>query len=382
MSWSWSFGRVAGIDLKVHASFLLVLLLGASQWGGFGPSGAVFGAVLTLLTFASVLLHELGHSLVALAFDIPVKDITLYPIGGVARLGARPKTPGQEFLVAVAGPAVNVLLVFIIGALGGWWFGFDTLWNALEQVRAEQPSVVTLVALLISSNAVLAIFNMIPALPMDGGRVLRAVLSSLMGPAKATRVSAWIARVLALGLFAAGIFTRNPMLSVVAVFVFIGAGQEVREQQFAHVLDAIEVGDAINPYAPRLTPATTLADAVAVLTMTHWDAFAVEQHGRIIGAATRKAILEAATREGAYGYVSGIIDRNVPTIAPNERLEAARVVMSSHGVPYVAVVRDSAFLGLLTEADLLLIADRLMRNNKRWGESSSAPFPRTPTSRN
>lgn len=379
--WSWSFGRVAGIELKVHLSFLLVLLLGASQWGSFGVSGAVFGAVLTVLTFGSVLLHELGHSLVARAFDIPVKDITLYPIGGVARLGARPKTPGQEFLIALAGPAVNVLLVFVIGALGGWLFGFDTVWKALEQARAEDPSVVTLVALLISSNAVLALFNMVPALPMDGGRVLRAVLSAVMNPAKATRVSAWIARVLSLGLFVAGVLLRNPLLSVVAVFVFIGAGQEVREQQFAHVLDAIEVQDAINPYAPRLTPATTLADAVAVLTMTHWDAFAVEQHGRIVGVATRKAILEAASREGAYGYVAGIIEREVPTVAPGERLEAARVVMSGRGVPYVAVVRDGAFLGLLTEADLVLIADRLMRG-KTWGEVGSAPsWHRTPSSR-
>lgn len=377
--WSWSFGRVAGIDLKVHASFVLVLVLGAAQWGSFGASGAVFGAVLTLLVFGSVLLHELGHSLVALAFDIPVKDITLYPIGGVARLGARPKTPGQEFLIAVAGPAVNVVLVFLIGALGVWWFGLDALESSLDLTR--EPSAVTLTTQLIASNAVLAIFNMIPALPMDGGRVLRAVLSSLMGPAKATRISAWIARVLAVGLFSAGVVFGKPLLSVIAVMVFLGAGQEVREQQFAHVLDAIEVGDAINPYAPRLTPATTLADAVAVLTMTHWDAFAVEQHGRIIGAATRKAILEAATREGAYGYVSGIVERNVPSIAPNERLEAARVVMSSRGVPYVAVVRDGTFLGLLTEADLLLIADRLMRG-KRWGEEAAgARWSRTPSSR-
>ncbi|MFT3711577.1 MAG: site-2 protease family protein [Archangium sp.] len=368
--WSWSFARIAGIELKIHATFLLVVVLGAVQWRAFGVDGALFGALLMLLTFGSVLLHELGHSLVALAFKIPVKDITLYPIGGVARLTARPRTPAQEFLVALAGPAVNVLLVVVLGALGAWWFGSEALLEAMANAYSQQPTLLTLTALLVSSNAALALFNMVPALPMDGGRVLRAVLSSVMGPARATRISAWIARVLAVGLLGVGVFFA-PLLVITAIIVFIGAGDEVRQQQIAHVLDGIEAGDAINPYAPRLTPNTTLGEAMRVLTMTHWDAFAVEHSNRVVGVVTRKALLDAARREGAYGYVAGAMVRDVPSIRPNERLEAARQLMMEKNVSYVAVVRDGMFLGLLTDLDLALVADRLTANRRTWGEKSS-----------
>lgn len=359
--WSWPFARIAGIDLKVHASFLLVVALGAYQWGGFGVEGAVFGAVLTVLIFLSVTLHELGHALVARAFRIPVKDITLYPIGGVARLGARPKTPLQEFLIALAGPAVNVLLVLLLGGLGAWLIGVEPLRAALFNAQQEHPTLLTLLAMLISSNTVLAVFNMVPALPMDGGRVLRAVLSGLLGGERATKFSAVVARVLAVGLFGLGVFSQNPMLSVIAAFVFFGAGQEVREQRIAHVLEGVQVGDAINPYAPRLTPATTLGEAVTLLTATHWDAFAVEHAGRFAGVVTRRALLDAAGVHGARGYVAGLMNREVPTLDARERLEAARLLMSERDLPYVAVVRDDIFLGLLTELDLALVADRIAR---------------------
>ena len=368
--WSWRLARVSGIDIKVHLSFLLVVVLGAMQWGSFGVEGAVFGAVLTLLTFASVTLHELGHSVVAQAFGIPVKDITLYPIGGVARLGKRPKTPGQEFLIAVAGPAVNVVLVFAIGALGAWLYGFEAMLEALANAHLEHPTMVTLLAVLVSSNAVLALFNMVPALPMDGGRVLRSVLSWMMGPETATKVSAVIARVLAIGLFLLGA-RFNPMLMIIAAFVWFGAGQEVREQQFARVLDGVRVGDAVNPYSPTFTPATTLAEAIQVLTMSNWEAFAVVHFGRLAGVVTKKELLAAASKEGAYGYVAGAMRREVAMVDAREPLEAARFVMEERGEPFVAVVREGVFLGLLTEVELAVVAEHLARQKF----SSSLPLP-------
>lgn len=359
--WSWRFARVAGIDLRVHLSFLLVIVLGALQWGGLGLRGAVFGVLLTLLTFASVTLHELGHSVVAQAFGIPVKDITLYPIGGVARLGRRPKTPGQEFLIALAGPAVNVVLVFVLGGLGVALFGWPVLEEAVVNARTEQPSLVTLFAMLVISNGVLAIFNMVPALPMDGGRVLRAVLSWFVGPEKATNISALIARVLAVGLFLLGIFSTpaNPMLVIIALFVFSAAGQEVNEQRLARVLDGVHLADIVSPYAPRFTPATTLGEAVRMLTMTHYEAIAVEHVGRLVGVVTAKDILRAAGEQGAWGYVAGLVRKDVPVVDGREPLEAARFKMSEAGVPFVAVVREGTFLGLVTELELAVVADRL-----------------------
>ena len=176
---------------------------------------------------------------------------------GVASLGKRPETPGQEFLIAIAGPAVNVVLAFGLGALGVALFGAPALWEAASQARSEQPTLVTLFSMLVASNAVLAIFNMVPALPMDGGRVLRAVLSWFMGPEKATNVSAVVARLLAVGLVCVGLFVTpvNPMLVVIAMFVFVGAGQEVAEQRMSRVLDGVEIADVVSPYSPRFTPA-------------------------------------------------------------------------------------------------------------------------------
>lgn len=359
--WSWRFARVAGIDLRVHLSFLLVIVLGASQWGGFGLRGAIFGVLLTLLMFASVTLHELGHSVVAQAFGIPVKDITLYPIGGVARLGRRPKTPGQEFLIALAGPAVNVVLVFVLGGLGVALFSWPALSEAMLNGRNEQPSLVTLFAMLVISNGMLAIFNMVPALPMDGGRVLRAVLTWFVGAEKATNVSAVIARVLAVGLFLLGVLATpaNPVLVIIALFVFVGAGQEVNEQRMARVLDGVQLADIVSPYAPRFTPATTLGEAVRMLTMTHYEAIAVEHFGALVGVVTAKDILRAAGEQGAWGYVAGLVRKDVPVVDGREPLEAARFKMSEAGVPFVAVVRQGTFLGLVTELELAVVADRL-----------------------
>ena len=362
--WSWRFARVAGIDLRVHLSFLLVIVLGSFQWGGLGLRGALFGALLTLLTFASVTLHELGHSLVAQRFGISVKDITLYPIGGIARLGSRPKTPGQELLIALAGPAVNVLLVGILGSIGVALFSGPELWDAVVNARAEQPTVETLFAMLVLSNAALAVFNMVPALPMDGGRVLRAVLSWVLGPERATVTSAFIARVLAVVLFTFGLFylsPPNPVLVVIALFVFTGAGREVADQRMGRVLEGVQLGDVVSSYAPRFIPATTLGEAVRMLTMTHYEAIAVESYGKLIGVATSKDILRAAGEQGAWGYVAGVVKGEVPVVDARDSLEDARVKMTDGGVPCVAVMREGLFIGLVTELELAVVADRLSK---------------------
>lgn len=375
--WSWRFARVAGIDIRVHLSFLLVMVLGAWQWGGFGLQGALFGVVLTLLTFASVTLHELGHSVVAQGFGIPVKDITLYPIGGVARLGRRPKTPGQELLIALAGPAVNVVLALVLWGIGVAVYTQPVLTDSVLNARGMEPTAVTLLSMLVLSNAVLAIFNMVPALPMDGGRVLRAVLSWIVGGEKATNVSAVVARVLAVGALSLGVFATpaNPMLIIIAMFVFVGAGQEVNDQRMGKMLEGVQIADVLSPYAPRFTPATTLGEAVKILTMTHYEAIAVEHFGRLVGVVTAKDILRAAAAEGAWGYVAGLVRREVPAIEARESLEAARFKMNEAGVPFVAVLREGLFLGLVTELELAVVADRLSTASFQRDGSIRSPSP-------
>lgn len=338
--------RIAGIDIRVHVTFLLVVLLGAWQWGGSGARGVFFGAGLTLSVFVCVVLHELGHSLVAKAFGIPVKDITLLPIGGVAQLGRRPDTPLQEVLIAAAGPLVNVGLAAVLWALAP---DLGAAWWKLDEVPL--PSLRTWWSLLYNANLVLAAFNMLPAFPMDGGRFLRAVLSWFLSLERATRIAVRVGRVFAFVIFAVGLLWHSPTLPVLAVFVFLGGGSELQEVLIARLLSGIRLGDAVNPYLPRFQSGTTVAEAVQALVFSPSSAFGVEEAGRLLGVVTRGAITGAARDAALDAPVFTLMERDVPTLASHESLETARQRMGESGRAYVAVESQGTFLGLVTEAE-------------------------------
>ncbi len=351
MGGSLRIARIAGIDIKVHFTFLFVVLLGAWQWSATGARGAVFGAVLMLAVFACVALHELGHSLVAQAFGVPVKEIILLPIGGVAQLGRKPRRPVHELLIALAGPAVNVVLaVALLAALLFGW-GEQALLPADALVKSP-PTALTLVEMLFVSNVVLAVFNLVPAFPMDGGRVLRAFLAWWLGEPRATRLAAGLGRVIAVLLFVWGVVAQSPMLPVVAVFVYFGARAELFEVELADVLEGIRTGDAVNPYAPRFMPGTTVGEAMQALIFTPFPAFAVEHFGRLVGVVSREALIRQANEEGPGAFVAGAMDRSPPLVSANAPLEAARTAMRDAGKPYVAVADGEVLLGLVTEAEL------------------------------
>jgi Zn-dependent protease len=352
MGSSLRIARIAGIDIKLHVTFVLVLVLAAFQWGGLGPRGALFGVVATLLVFLSVTLHELGHSVVAKAFGVPVKDITLTPLGGIAQLGGRPRTAGQELLIALAGPAVNVVLAVGLALVAVPHYGWGPLQEAFALQRTVMPTAVTLWSLLLFANVMLALFNLLPALPMDGGRVLRAVLTWVVGLEKATRWAAMVARVLAVGFVGLGLATGAPMLAFIGLFVFLMAGAEVRAVEGERMLRGVLARDAVNPFAPRFLPGTTLGEALRALVFTPFPAFAVEHFGRLVGVVTREALALAAQEVGPGGYVAGAMQRQVPTVGAGEALEEARLKMNAAGSPYVAVVDGDAFLGLITESEL------------------------------
>ncbi len=211
---SWKIGRIAGIDLFLHPTFLLLLAWGASS-GGFDY------ALMISAVFGCVVLHELGHALTARALRIPTRDITLYPIGGVARLERMPRSPGAELLITLAGPLVNVVIASTLGM---------ALWAGRAIDPGSAGSYVTeFAALLMTINWVLAVFNMLPAFPMDGGRVLRALLSIPMGRYRATEVAASVGRILAVALpiltYALHMF--SPMQLVLAAFIYFAAGWEL-----------------------------------------------------------------------------------------------------------------------------------------------------------
>jgi Zn-dependent protease/CBS domain-containing protein len=361
--------RVAGIDIKVHVSFALILAFGGMQWGAaFGLRGAAFGLFSTVLLFSCVLLHELGHSLVAKRFGIPVREITLWPFGGVAQLGARPKTPKEELLISIAGPLVNVALAVIFFVFGWAWLGTDGLRLAMMDIGKSTPTLVTLLALLLGSNVILAVFNLVPALPMDGGRVLRALLSFKLGQSRATFIAANVARVIAVAMFAFALVFGHIMLGVIAAVVFFGAGREAADQKAGESLAGVRAGLAVNPHALVLGPSTSIGEAVKAMVSSGQSAFAVMHYGRLLGVVAREPLLRAAGAEGPASYVAGAMQRHFPMIDAGASLEEARQKMNESVSPYVVVADGERYLGLVTELELSrhLVASQALASGFPW----------------
>jgi Zn-dependent protease len=219
MSWSIKFARIAGIDLKIHLTFLIFLVwIGSTYLARGGAEFAIQGILFIILLFACVLLHELGHALTANAFGIPTTDITLLPIGGVARLQRIPSEPKQELLIAIAGPLVNV----VIAALLIFYLGERAAVSDFEDLNTPRVAMLSKLA---SVNIGLVLFNLLPAFPMDGGRILRALLAMRMNYLRATQIAASIGQGLAILLGVIGFFS-NTFLLFIAFFVFMGAQQE------------------------------------------------------------------------------------------------------------------------------------------------------------
>lgn len=222
MKWSWKVGQIAGIDLRIHATFVLLLgWVGASYWvAGRSVHMALSGVTFIVALFACVVLHELGHAMAARKFGIRTRDITLLPIGGLARLERIPEEPQKELWIALAGPAVNVAIAAVLFI----WLVATHEWEPMDRLRvAAGPFVERL----LMANIWLVLFNLVPAFPMDGGRVLRALMAARMPYLKATQIAANVGQGLAFAFGFAGLFL-NPMLLFIGLFVWIGAAQEAR----------------------------------------------------------------------------------------------------------------------------------------------------------
>jgi Zn-dependent protease len=306
MRWSWRIGTLFGIDIKIHLTFVFALLWGAFLWSDGGLTGAMYGVFLTLVLFVIVVLHELGHSLAAQRYGIPVYDIMLLPIGGVARLGGMPEQPSQELLVAIAGPIVNLALVFLTapivlaGMMMQGWAGGGFVMPAIAS-----PGWLNFATFLLLVNLSLFLFNMLPAFPMDGGRVLRAVLAMRVPYLRATKVAVGVGRAFAVLFGAVGIMTGNIFLAVVALFVFNGAGaesQEISEREKAQLAYAAE------PQVPVLLADTPAYLAFSRLTRSPYPALAVvDQGGEFVGVVTRTG-MEQRWAAGVRGPVSLFIE--------------------------------------------------------------------------
>jgi Zn-dependent protease len=378
MSWSWKLGRIAGIPLYVHWTFLILLAyIGYTHYSASGgdPWETLEGVLMLLAVFGCVVLHELGHALMARRFGVGTADITLLPIGGVARLQRIPENPGQELAIALAGPAVNVALVVLLGGIlaATGQFGTELLDPRGLLFRGDVPFLQNLLAI----NVILAIFNMIPAFPMDGGRVLRALLAMSMSYPKATRTAASVGQFIAIGFGLFGLTNTLPMFLLVALFVWLGAEAEARQVEERASLRGVSVRDAMLTDYRSLAPTATLGEAAELLLAGSQQDFPViEGEGEPVGVLTRDALFAGLARDGREGRVGEHARAGLKGVEADSPLVPALARLREGDGPCLQVVEAGRPVGLLTLeniGELLMVRSALEATQERQGAVSRAP---------
>jgi len=358
MKWSFGIGRIAGIRIELHVTFALFVLWIATAQGfrAGDPLRAVENAALLLLVFACVLLHELGHALAARRYGIRTRSIVLLPIGGVARLERMPEKPVQEMFVAIAGPAVNVAILLVLAVIA-----------ALVHVSPHGDLAGGMLDALFTVNTMMLLFNLIPAFPMDGGRVLRALLALRLPYVRATRIAAWIAQAIAVAFAIVGLFS-NPMLVFIALFVFLAAAEEHALVQARSSLSGLPVRAAMIRDFDVLQSDEPLQRAVDLLMNGSQQDFPVVEAGRPIGVLTRAELMRALKLGVPLTPVGDAVIRRDEIAEPMEPLDEAVLRMRRHGLSGMPVVDAGRVVGFITMenvSELLLVQDALQRHVAR-----------------
>jgi len=339
---SWKLTRIAGIDIYVHVTFLILL-----AWVGLSHYllrhrwlDVAEGMVFIIALFAIVVLHELGHALMARRFGIRTRDIILLPIGGVGRLERIPDEPRQELLVALAGPAVNVVLAAVLFAVLA----------ASERLTALTDMTLVggdFLSKLMWINVSLAIFNLLPAFPMDGGRVLRALLAIRMNYLRATKIAARIGQATALVFGLLGLFV-NPFLVLIALFVWMGAAQEASIAQMRAALGQLRVGQVMTTEFRTLSPRELLSEAARKALAGYQRDFPVLEDGRVVGVLTQENLLSGMTAGGLDGSVSDAMQTSFETADPSDMVEPVLARLQASNCRALPVVREGRLAGMLT----------------------------------
>ncbi|MDX0620815.1 CBS domain-containing protein [Sinorhizobium medicae] len=343
MAWSFRIGTIAGTAIRVHVTFALLLIwIWLTHYRIGGTVAAMEGIAFIVAVFVCVVLHEFGHIAAARRFGIKTPDITLLPIGGVARLERMPEEPGQEFMIAIAGPLVNVAIAGVLVAI----LGSYTVMGQLADVEDPQSGFL---ARLAGVNVFLVLFNMIPAFPMDGGRVLRAALASRLSWSRATQIAATIGQGLAFVFGFAGLF-YNPLLIFIAIFVYLAATAEAQNAQIREVSSSVMIADVMITEFATLDRSATIDEAIDTLLATTQREFpVVDLAGHFEGLLTRDDMIRTLKEKGAATPVVAAMRRDVPTIHHRKRLEESLRLMQESHSPAVAVVDGSnRLVGLMT----------------------------------
>lgn len=347
MSWSFPIGRLFGSELRVHATFFLLLAwIGLVAWSEAGPVAAAYNVLFVLALFACVVAHEFGHALMARRFGIRTPDITLLPIGGLARLERIPKDPIQEIWVALAGPAVNVaiwaVLALILGAGPG-----------LPDLDVTDMAGQNFLAQLAALNLILVLFNMIPAFPMDGGRVFRAVLSIWMGRERATQLAAGAGQGVAMLFALYGLMSGNLILVLIAFFVYIAATAENADVQMRLTAKDAKARDAMITSYEALRPEDGLAAmSSGILRTTQHEFPVLGPDGKLLGMVMRDAVFRAADK-GAPVTAIEAMTRDIPSVQLGTPLAKVLDAFGQKAATCVAVTdTHGVFLGYVTRENL------------------------------
>jgi stage IV sporulation protein FB len=354
MGWSFRLGRLWGTEIKVHVTFFILLAYQAVN--GY-TSGALPGAaresIALLALFGCVVMHEFGHIRMAARFGIQTPDVILLPIGGLARLARMPDEPRQELLIALAGPAVNLVIA-------GLLFAFFALRGDLASLHLGLESPPPLLPYLLVANVVLLVFNLIPAFPMDGGRVLRAILASRLGIQRATRIASTVGQGLAVigGLWA--LASGATFLVLIALFVFLGAGSEAAAVETRLAGRGLTVERMMVTHFRTIPIHARLAQAVEMLLDGEQREFpVVDNDGRLEGLLTREHLIKGLSARGPESVVGEAMAVPVPTVPSGTPFEAALGQLRASGLPALPVVGPGGeLMGLLTLdniSDLLLV---------------------------
>lgn len=338
--------RFLGIDAFIHWTFLIIPAL--ALWGGFASAGDAAGAIyslaLVLAIFACVLLHEYGHALAARSVGIKTRDITLLPLGGIARLERMPERPRDELWIAIAGPLVNVGIAALLA------LGAVDLWT-VEPDLAPQPRQPSFLTSLFWANILLVAFNLLPAFPLDGGRVLRALLALWLGWVRATSLAATVGQVMATVLGFLALIWMHPFLFLIALFIFFAARAEASAVRTRFLFRGIRAREAMMTKFECLQEEATLGEAAARFLEGSQEVFPVLRGNGLTGLLTRQELLRGLSRGGSGERVRKVARKNLVIAEPDDMLES--VLGKLQFQPAVPVVSHGELLGLLTADNVL-----------------------------
>jgi len=367
MRWSFTIGTFKGTAVRIHVTLLLFLAwIGFAAYQRGGAEAAWQSVLLISAIFACVVLHEFGHILTARQFGIVSPEVTLLPIGGVADMNRMPDKPYQELLIAVAGPMVNVVIAIVLLMLSG-------AFNFGDAAQISDPSI-SMVERLAATNLFLAIFNLIPAFPMDGGRVLRAALAMWLGQGKATRIAAQIGQGFAFLLGFVGLASGHPMLLFIAIFVYIAAAGEAQMTSMSEAARGLRAADAMETRIATIERGATVGEAVEILLATSQDDFpVVDFDGRLQGLLSRAEIVEALRTSDAGAPVAPFARKETLTISAEATIDEALPALNG-GESVGVIDPDGRLAGLLTRqslAEIMMIRDARpdWRFSQRGGSS-------------